>query len=136
MRSPVPFVASSKAASSWMVVPRGGGIVDSLLGGPAVAVEPVKDSLISSFGEPIAFALSVAFAAIAVTVCLVVLQSFSLASQNFSLPSVSLPSVSLPSVARAAPIVDETGKPAKAGAVKTVATAITGVVGFVLGMNV
>ena len=131
MRSPVPFVASSKAASSWMVVPRGGGIVDSLFGGPAVAVEPVKDSLISSFGEPIALALSVAFAAIAVTVCLVLLQSFSLASQNFSLPSVSLPSV-----ARAAPIVDETGKPTKAGPVKTVATAITGVVGFVVGMNV
>ena len=27
MRSPVPFVASSRAASSWMVVPRGGGVV-------------------------------------------------------------------------------------------------------------
>ena len=130
MRSPVPFVASSKAASSWMVVPRGGGIVDSLFGGAAAPIEPLKDSLISTFDAPIAFALSVAFAAIAVTLCLFVLQSFSLASQNFSLPSVSLPSVTR------ATIVDETGKPTKAGPVKTVAGAITAVAGFVLGMNV
>lgn len=108
-----------------MVVPRGGGIVDSLFGGPAVVVEPAKDSLISLFGAPIAFALSVALAAVALTMCLLVLQSFSFASQNFSLPSVTR-----------APIVDETGRPTKAGPVKTVATAITGVVGFVLGMNV
>ena len=132
MRSPtsIPFVASSKAASSWMVVPRGGGVVDSLFGGPAVVVEPVKDSLITSLGAPIAFALSVALAAAALTMLLLVVQSFSLASQNISLPSVSLPS--LPK----ATVVDETGQPTKAGPVKTVATAITAVFGFVLGMNV
>ena len=118
MRSPVPFVTSTKAASSWMVVPRGGGVVDSLFGGPAVVVEPVKESLISSFGAPIAFALSVALAAVALTMCLLV-------AQNFPFKS-----------AFGATIVDETGKPTKAGPVKTVATAITAVAGFVLGMNV
>ena len=118
MRSPVPFVTSTKAASSWMVVPRGGGVVDSLFGGPAVVVEPVKESLISSFGAPIAFALSVALAAVALTMCLLV-------AQNFPFES-----------AFGATIVDETGKPTKAGPVKTVATAITAVAGFVLGMNV